>query len=260
MCKPRARLGHPALGSAACPTHRMLQRKLISPSTSTLHTPTRQHGCGLRAGAYPLARPATRSHFKSQHYRIRSISMRSLLALFAFSVLAAAPAQAQAQVGALYRCSAVEYTNMLSAPEAQARQCAKIGNAEWVTAGTDSAGNRYEYHDRRTVYRADRSVETWLQVVRSPVPGNDTAAAPLVETRTVSPQTIECGRKRIVSGPTYLFNPRDNTVIRDARVRNEFFPPPQTVAETLVRQLCAGVERPGGHPTASRAKRAQDRA
>ena len=60
--------------------------------------------------------------------------------------------------------------------------------------------------------------------------------------RTVSLQTIECGRKRIVSGLTYLFDPRDNTVIRDASVRNEFFPPPQAVAEALVRQLCAGVE------------------
>ena len=184
------------------------------------------------------------------------MSMRSLLALFALLVLAAPPAQAQ--VGALYRCSAVEYTNMLSASEAQARQCAKISNAEWVAAASDSAGNRYEYHDRRTVYRGNESVETWLQVVRPPLPGNDNAAARPADTRTVSLQTIECGRKRIVSGPTYLFDPRDNTVVRDARVRNEFFPPPQTVAEALVRQLCAGVERSGGQATTSRAKRGQD--
>ena len=164
--------------------------------------------------------------------------MRSPLALLALIVLAAAPAQAQ--VGALYRCSAVEYTNMISASEAQARQCAKIGNAEWVAAASDSAGNKYEYHDRRTVYRGNGSVETWLQVVRSPLRGIDTAAARPADTRTVSLHTIECVRKRIVSGPTYLVDPRDNTVIRDARVRNEFFPPPQTVAEVLVRQLCAG--------------------
>ena len=165
--------------------------------------------------------------------------MRSLLALFALLVLAAPPAQAQ--VGALYRCSAVEYTNMLSASEAQARQCAKIGSAEWVAAASDSAGNTYEYHDRRTVYRGNGSVETWLQV-RSALPQNDTARARNADMRTVSLQTIECGRKRIVSGLTYLFDPRDNTVIRDASVRNEFFPPPQAVAEALVRQLCAGVE------------------
>jgi hypothetical protein len=146
--------------------------------------------------------------------------MRSLLALYALWVFAMPPAQAQA--GALYRCSAGEYTNMLSASEAQARQCAKIGNAEWVAAASDSAGNKYEYHDRRTVYRGNGSVETWLQVVRSALPENDI--------------------------PTYLFDPRDNTVIRDASVRSEFFPLPQAVAETLVRQLCAGVERTSGRP------------
>ena len=171
--------------------------------------------------------------------------MRILLALFVLFVLfvTAAP-PAHAQVGALYRCSAMEYTNMLSASEAQARQCAKIGNAEWVAAASDSAGNKYEYHDRRTVYRGNGSVETWLQVVRSVPRENDPAGvARAADTRTISLQTIECGRKRIASGPTYLFDPRDNSVIRDAGVRNEFFPPPPAVAEALVRQLCAGIER-----------------
>ena len=162
--------------------------------------------------------------------------MRNLLAPFVLFVLAAPPAQAQ--VGAMYRCSAVEYTNMLSAAEAQARQCAKIGNAEWVAAASDSAGNKYEYHDRRTVYRGNGSVETWLQVVRSVPREGDPAGARAADLKTVSLQTIECGRKRIASGPTYLVDPRDNTVIRDASVRNEFFPPPQAVAQALVRQLC----------------------
>jgi hypothetical protein len=170
--------------------------------------------------------------------------MRSLLALFALLVLATPPAHAQ--VGALYRCSAVEYTNMLSASEAQARQCAKIAGAEWVALASDSAGNRYEYHDRRTVHRGNGSVETWLQVVRSELPRSDPSPARSAEMRAVSLQTIECGRKRIVSGMTYLFDPRDNTVIRDGSVRNEFFPPPQPVAEALVRRLCAEVERTGG--------------
>jgi hypothetical protein len=170
--------------------------------------------------------------------------MRSLLALYALFVFAMPSALAQA--GALYRCSAGEYTNMLSASEAQARQCTKIGNAEWVAAASDSAGNKYEYHDRRTVYRGDGSVETWLQVVRSALPGNDTGGARTADVRSVSHQTIECARRRIASGPAYLFDLRDNTVVRDARVRNEFFPLPQAVAEALVRQLCAGVERAGG--------------
>ena len=172
--------------------------------------------------------------------------MRSLLALYALFVFAIPSAQAQA--GALYRCSAAEYTNMLSAAEAQARQCAKIGNAEWVAAASDAAGNKYEYHDRRTVYRGNGSVETWLQVVRSALPENDLGGARTADVRSVSQQTIECARKRIASGPAYLFDPRDNTVIRDARVRNEFFPLPQAVAEALVRQLCAGAERTGGQP------------
>lgn len=172
--------------------------------------------------------------------------MRSLLVLYALFVFAMPPAQAQA--GALYRCSAVEYTNMLLASEAQARGCAKIGNAEWVTAASDSAGNKYEYHDRRTVYRGNGSVETWLQVVRSALPETDIGGARTADVRTVSLQTIECARKRITTGPTYLVDPRDNTVIRDASVQNEFFPLPQAVAETLVRQLCVGVERISSRP------------
>ena len=84
--------------------------------------------------------------------------MRTLLALCTLFLLAVP--SAQAQMGALYRCSAVEYTNMLSASEAQARQCAKIGNAEWVVAASDAAGNTYEYHDRRTVFRPNGSIET----------------------------------------------------------------------------------------------------
>lgn len=167
--------------------------------------------------------------------------MRSLLALFAlFALFALAAPSAQAQVGALYRCSAVEYTNLLSASEAQARHCAKIGNAEWVVAASDAAGNQYEYHDRRTVVRPNGAVETWLQVVRSALPESDASRAGSADVRTVSLQTIECGRRRIASGPTYLFDPRDNTVIRDASVRSEFFPPPQAVAEALIRQLCSG--------------------
>ena len=184
--------------------------------------------------------------------------MRRLLPIFTLFVLATPPAQAQ--VGAMYRCSAVEYTNMLSAAEAQARQCAKIGSAEWVAVASDAAGNKYEYHDRRTVYRGNGSVETWLQVVRSALPRNDPVSGRNAEMRTVSLQTIECGRKRIVSGMTYLVDPRDNTVIRDASARNEFFPPPQPVAEALVRQLCADVERSGGRPSPSRARSAEERA
>lgn len=211
-----------------------------------LPAPTREPGGGLRAGTHLSAIPRACRVFEWHDYRTRSFSMRSLLVLYALFVFAMPPAHAQA--GALYRCAAVEYTNMLSASEAQARQCAKIGNAEWVAAASDSAGNKYEYHDRRTVYRGNGSVETWLQVVRSGLPENDIGGARTADVRTVSLQTIECARKTIASGPTYLFDPRDNTVIRDARARSEFFPLPRAVAETLVRQLCVGVERTSGRP------------
>ena len=101
------------------------------------------------------------------------------------------------------------------------------------------AGNTYEYHDRRTVFRSNGSIETWLQVVRSSLPENDVAGARTADVRTVSLQTIECGRGRIASGPTYLFDPRDNSVVRDASVRNAFFPPPQAVSQALIRKLCS---------------------
>ena len=51
-----------------------------------------------------------------------------LLASGATVLTATAPA-AQAQAGGLYGCSAADYTNIFSAAEAQARQCAKIYNA-----------------------------------------------------------------------------------------------------------------------------------
>ena len=63
--------------------------------------------------------PTAGRHFKWRHCHTRSFGMRCLLGLCTLLVLAAPPAQAQ--VGALYRCSSVEYTNMLSASEAQAR-------------------------------------------------------------------------------------------------------------------------------------------
>src|SRR3982751_1513685 len=94
---------------------------------------------------------------------IQELVMRSLLALCAILVLTSSPARAQ--VGALYRCASNEYTNMLSAPEAVARGCTKIGKAEWVVAASDRSGAQYEYNDRRTVFRSDGSIETWLQVV-----------------------------------------------------------------------------------------------
>jgi hypothetical protein len=163
--------------------------------------------------------------------------MRLLLALCAVLVLAAPPAHAQ--VGALYRCSGDMYTNLLSASEAQAHQCTKIGNAEWVVAASDASGNKYEYNDRRTVFRGNGLIETWLQVVRSALPGGDAAEAQRAEVRAVSPQVIECSRRKVASGPTYFFDPRDNTVLKDPSERSAYFPPPRAINEVLLRQLCA---------------------
>ena len=164
--------------------------------------------------------------------------MRSLLAICAVLVVASAP-PAQAQVGALYRCSGGMYTNLLSASEAQARQCTKIGNAEWVVAASDASGNKYEYNDRRTVFRGNGLIETWLQVVRSVLPGSDGAEAQRNEVRAVSPQVIECSRRKVASGPTYFYDPRDDSVLKDPSERNAYFPPPQAITEVLLRQLCA---------------------
>ena len=137
--------------------------------------------------------------------------MRSLIPLFAVFVLASSPARAQ--VGALYRCPANEYTNMLSAADAGARGCAKIARAEWVVAASDSTGRQYEYNDRRTVVRGNGLIETWLQVIPSPRAGSgETTAADL---RIVSPHLIRCATRRIASGAIYLFDPRDNTVVKD---------------------------------------------
>ena len=139
----------------------------------------------------------------------------------------------------MYRCPAGEYTNMLSAAEAQARQCTKIANAEWVLAASDSNGRKYEYNDRRTVFRGNGLIETWLQVVRSVLPGGDGADAQrAADVRAVSPRVIECSRRTIAAGPTYFFDPRDNTVVKDASEKSADFPPPPAIREVLIRQLC----------------------
>lgn len=164
--------------------------------------------------------------------------MRGLLALVAVCTLMSAPAHAQ--VGALYRCHSNEYTNMLSAAEAGARGCAKIARAEWVVAASDSGGRQYEYNDRRTVFRGNGLIETWLQVVPAvhdePGTSHD---QPSDGVKTVSRHVIECTRRTIASGATYLFDPRDNTVIKDTSERSALFPPPAPVAEELIRSLCS---------------------
>jgi hypothetical protein len=158
---------------------------------------------------------------------------RAVRALVAGSALLLAAAPSFAQVGALYRCATNEYTNMLSAEEAAARGCVKIAKAEWVTSGSDASGRKYEYNERRTVFKGDGVVETWLQVVPS-VPGDDAAVV-----KTVSRQLIRCDRHTIASGATYMFDPRDNSIVRDSREQSPYFPPPGPVAETLMRRLCA---------------------
>jgi hypothetical protein len=163
--------------------------------------------------------------------------MRGLLAVCAVFILASP--SAHAQVGALYRCPAGEYTNLLSAGEAQARQCTKIADAEWVVAASDSSGNKYAYNDRRTVFRGNGLIETWLQVVRSALPGVDAVEARrAAEVRTVSPLVIECSRRKVASGPTYVLDLRDSTVVKDASDGSGLFPPPGAISEVLLHQLC----------------------
>jgi len=166
--------------------------------------------------------------------RASLLSAFSLRALATVAALLLWAGPLQAQVGALYRCATNEYTNMLSAEQATAQGCTKIAKAEWVASGSDWGGRKYEYNERRTVFKGNGLVETWLQVATD----SDTNNADAADVRTVSRQVIQCDRRTIASGAAYLFDPRDNSVVRDSREQNPYFPPPQAVAETLIRRLC----------------------
>lgn len=170
-------------------------------------------------------------------WRIGGESIR--LAFFA-AMLSATSLDAHAQAGAMYRCGSADFTNALTEQEAISRHCVKIGNAEWVFSGSDSAGRQYTYNDRRTVFRDDGTVETWLQVVSPPRAEADPAdRQSALYMRTVSPQVISCRQRAVSSGPTYFLDLRDNSVVKDSSVRSALFPPPERVAEALVRLLCA---------------------
>jgi hypothetical protein len=164
-----------------------------------------------------------------------AVVARAAGALLASALALAAASPARAQVGALYRCAVNEYTNMLTADEAGARGCTKIAKAEWIASGGDIGGRKYEYNERRTVDRGNGMIETWLQVVPSP---GDVAAADAGIVKTVSRHVIQCDRHTIASGATYLFDPRDNSVVKDTREQSPYFPPPGPVAEALFLQLC----------------------
>jgi hypothetical protein len=182
----------------------------------------------------------------------RQLGTHSLCLIALVSMLGATAFDVQAQSGAVFRCGANDYTNTLSENEAVSRHCAKIGNAEWIFSGSDSAGRQYTYNDRRTVFREDGTVETWLQVVapRTETPDSSDGQT-LSYVRTVSPQVIRCHERTISSGATYLVNLRDNSVTRDSNMRTAMFPPPERIAETLIRQLCVD-RRAGEDSLASR--------
>ena len=160
------------------------------------------------------------------------------------AMLLVASFDAHAQSGALYRCGSNDYTNALTEEEAISRHCVKIGNAEWVFSGSDAAGRQYTYNDRRTVFRQDGTVETWLQVASpEPIVANAAGRQALAAVRTVSPHVIHCRQRRISSGATYFLNMRDNSVSKDSNLRTDLFPPPERIAEALIRRLC--VDRHG---------------
>jgi hypothetical protein len=168
------------------------------------------------------------------------------------SMLGAMSFDVHAQSGAVYRCGSNDYTNALSENEAVSRHCAKIGNAEWVFSGSDLAGRQYTYNDRRTVVREDGTVETWLQVVAprmDKADSSDWQTLPYV--RTVSPHVIHCRERTISSGATYFVNLRDNSVTKDSSMRTAAFPPPERIAEALMRRLCPD-HRAGEESLASR--------
>jgi hypothetical protein len=174
------------------------------------------------------------------------IGINSLCLLAVTATLTIATTGARAQAGALYRCGN-EYTNTLSESEASGRRCVKLANAEWVSSGSDPAGRQYTYNDRRTVFREDGTVETWLQVA-APAPANADPADRVraMYIRAVSPQVVRCRQRTVSSGATYFLDVRDNSVTKESSLQSALFPPPEVVAETLVRQLCTdrhGTER-----------------
>lgn len=175
-------------------------------------------------------------------FRFRSpcgVGTDSLRLVAVAALLVAASFDVHAQAGALYRCAPNDFTNTLTEEQAISRHCAKIGNAEWVFSGSDSAGRQYTYNDRRTVFRDDGTVETWVQVVSPRRPDADPAdQQSALYVRTVSPHVIRCRQRAVSSGPTYSLDMRDNSVVKDSSVRTGLFPPPERVAEALVRQLC----------------------
>ena len=148
------------------------------------------------------------------------------------ALLLVASVDALAQAGALYRCGSNDYTNALTEQEAISRHCTRIGTAEWLFSGSDAAGRQYTYNDRRTVHRPDGTVETWLQVA-DPADWRASSAV-----RTVSPHVIRCRQRTISSGATYVLDMRDNSVSKENSLRTDLFPPPERVAEALIRRLC----------------------
>jgi len=147
---------------------------------------------------------------------------------------------ALAQVGAMYSCPGNEFSNAIADSEAQARKCTKLSSAEWVFHGTDSSGRRYEYNDRRTIFKGGGRIDTWLQMTPSAASsglGSDagTAGSP----KTVSPHVIQCAGRTIVPGATYIYYPQDHAIVKDSKAVSPHFPPPPPVAEALVRHLCA---------------------
>lgn len=169
----------------------------------------------------------------------RRLGTHSLCLIALVSMLGAMALDVHAQSGAVYRCASNDFTNTLTENEAASRHCAKIGNAEWVFSGSDSMGRQYTYNDRRTVFREDGTVETWLQVTAPPTDKSDPSDWQTFSfVRTVSPQVIRCRERTISSGATYFLNLRDNTVTKDSSMRTAMFPPPERIAETLMRRLC----------------------
>ncbi len=165
---------------------------------------------------------------------------RSLVRLIAGVILLLAWSSALAQIGAMYWCPGNEFSNAIADSEARTRSCTKLSNAEWVFYGSDSAGRRYEYNDRRTIFKGGGRIETWLQTTpgessSGPVSAAETVGSP----KTVSPHVIQCTSRTIVSGATYVYYPQTQAIVKDSRAVSPYFPPPAPVAEALVRHLCA---------------------
>ena len=158
-------------------------------------------------------------------------------AVCALAVHPALPAESPV----MYRCPGNDYNNKISAAEAITRGCKPLEPAEWVEYARDQKETVYEYNVPRTNFRKGYGeVETWVQVrLASP----DTLTWPngrkASYSRTVTLTSVQCNAGTMAAGVRYFYDASGGSVWTDESFKPQLAPPPNSIGEVLVRQLCA---------------------